>query len=196
MFCVPFKNKCFNVRISEQINCKSQVLRIIITHILTLLVHIKMFLIIHYKSPTALWLKLFCVSVNLSYCVFVPPFVSLFYFNTPAPFFLYAFGELHDLLNSFRMSNNRTSCSVLSTYFRQNISIVFTFQYIIVRVRYRVWCERNKRRQRVVCNNIINALFVSLLYLNMFDIFRFKVFYWVFESYFLKKKKKDILPLN
>lgn len=108
MFFVPFKNKCFNVRISEQINCKSQVLRIIMTHILTLLVHIKMLLIIHYKSPTALWLNVFWVSVNPSYCVSVPPFVSLFYFNTPAPFFMYAFGELYDLLNSFRMSNNRT----------------------------------------------------------------------------------------
>lgn len=50
-----------------------------------------------------------------------------------------------------------------------------------------------------MCNNTINALFVSLLYLNVFDIFRFKVFYWVFESYFLKRKKKkeeDNLPLN
>lgn len=42
----------------------------------------------------------------------------------------------------------------------------------------------------MVCNNTINALFVSLLYLNVFDIFRFKVFHWVYESYFLKKKKK------
>lgn len=41
----------------------------------------------------------------------------------------------------------------------------------------------------MVCNNTINALFVSLLYLNVFDIFRFKVFYWVYESYFLKKEK-------
>lgn len=43
----------------------------------------------------------------------------------------------------------------------------------------------------MVCNNTINALFVSLLHLNVFDIFRFKVFYWVYESYFLKKKKKE-----
>lgn len=70
---------------------------------------------------------------------------------------------------------------------RYNIS----FQYIIVRVRDRVWCERNKRGQRVVCNNTINASFVSLPHLNVFDIFRFKVFYWVYESYFLKKKRKE-----
>lgn len=142
---------------------------------------------------------LFCVFVNPSFWVTVRPLISLFYFNTPPPFFCMSLGKLHDLLKSFRMSNNKTSCSVLSTYFRQNILIFFTFQYIIVRVRDRVWCERNKRRQRVVCNNTINALFVSLLYLNVFDIFRFKVFYWVFESYFLKKKKKkeeDNVPLN
>lgn len=154
-----------------------------------------MLLIIHYKSPTGFTgggvLCFFCVFVNPSFWVTVRPFVSLFYFKTPAPFFLYAFGELYDLLNIFRMSNNRTSCSVLSTYFWQNILIFFYFSlYIIVWVRYRVWCERNKRGQRMVCNNTINALFISLLYLNVFDIFRFKVFYWVFESYFLKKKKE------
>lgn len=42
----------------------------------------------------------------------------------------------------------------------------------------------------MVCNNTINASFVSLPHLNVFDIFRFKVFYWVYESYFLKKKEK------
>lgn len=41
----------------------------------------------------------------------------------------------------------------------------------------------------MVCNNTINALFVSLFYLNVFDIFRFKVFLSVYESYFLKKKE-------
>lgn len=126
-------------------------------------------------------------SVLLYVC---PPVCKSVLLQYPSPLFLYAFGELYGLLNSFRMSNNRTSCSVLSTYFRQNISIVFTFQYIIVRVRDRVWCERNKRGQRVVCNNTINALFVSLFYLNVFDIFRFKVFHWVYISYFLKKKEK------
>lgn len=68
---------CFNVSISEQINCKSQVLRIIITHILTLLVHIKMLFIIHYKSPTGFTgggvLCFFvCSSIRLSRWLSVP----------------------------------------------------------------------------------------------------------------------------
>lgn len=126
-------------------------------------------------------------SVFLGDCPSVCKSVLLQY---PRPLFLYAFGELYDLLNSFRMSNNRSSCSVLYIFSTKYIVVFFTFQYIIVRVRYRVWCERNKRSQRVVCNNTINALFVSLFYLNVFDIFRFKVFHWVYESYFLKKKKE------
>lgn len=135
---------------------------------------------------------LFCVFVNPSFWVTVRPLISLFYFNTPPPpfFSVWVWGNY---MTCWKVSECQTTKQFVASYRHIFDKIYwfffFTFQYIIVRVRDRVWCERNKRRQRVVCNNTINALFVSLLYLNVFDIFRFKVFYWVFESYFLKKKK-------
>lgn len=94
-----------------------------------------MLLIIHYKSPTGFTgggvLCFFCVFVNPSFWVTVRPLISLFYFNTPPPFFCMRLGKLYDLLKSFRMPNNKTSCSVLSTYFRQNILIFLHFNILL-----------------------------------------------------------------
>lgn len=94
-----------------------------------------MLLIIHYKSPTGftgggVLCFFLCVrqSVFLGDCPSAYKSVLLQY---PPPFFCMRLGKLYDLLKSFRMSNNKTSCSVLSTYFRQNILIFLHFNILL-----------------------------------------------------------------